>query len=231
MTDHVLVPTPDQVSARPDPGPPRRPGRVGPRRLRTPIAVAVTVAVTLVGLVWFRSGAWQPHLYHGTVLQSSEPAPPLSSLTLVDGSPVDLGRYRGDVVLVFFGYTDCPDVCPTTLSRLSRARAALEPGERDRVHVLMVTVDPERDPARDLERYVDRFDPTFAGVSGPRDALERVASTYGIFHRPTAEPDPAVGTIDHTASITGIDGDGSLRIVWAPDVTVTALVADLEALL
>lgn len=197
------------------------------RRSRSLMAVALVVLALLVAgprvVARFR-----PHLYAGTVLQSDQPAPSLEGLQLTSGGSVSMEALKGDVVLVFFGYTNCPDVCPTTMAALARTMAGLSPGERSRVRVLMVTVDPARDDAAALERYVTSFDPTFVGAFGPGDATDRIASRYGVYFAPD---DAGGSTIDHSASLIGIGPDGALRVVWPPTVTEQALASDVRALL
>ena len=174
---------------------------------------------------------FRPHLYAGTVLQSSESAPPLDSLRDATGAPVDLAAYDGDVVVLYFGYTNCPDVCPTTLSDLARARSGLSDGDQERVHVMMVSVDPARDDAASLQTYVEFFDPSFMGVTGEVADIDRVAAGYGVFYE-LGEGTVETGyTVDHTASLMAIGTDGALRVLWGPDVSSDALRDDLKELL
>ncbi|MGI9612580.1 MAG: SCO family protein [Acidimicrobiales bacterium] len=188
------------------------------------IAAGILVAPRILSVV-------RPHLYTGTVFQESALAPPLDGLVDADGNRVDLSAYDGNVLLVFFGYTNCPDVCPGTLGRASLAVAELGV-DADRVDLLLVGVDPARDSADDLEAYVDLFDPRFRAATGDTAELAAVASRYGVYYAPNAEPDENGNyLVDHTASLVGIGPDGSLRVLWAPDVEVEALTADLEALL
>jgi protein SCO1 len=191
------------------------------------IALAVPVIVAAAGLLALR--LFQPHLYSGTVLQAPEIAPPMEGLTLVDGSPVDLVALQGDVVLVYFGYTHCPDVCPTTLSKVAHALDEIG-DDADRVHVLVVTVDPERDLPETLETYVTSFDPRMRGVSGSMADTERTASLYGVFFAPGERLGDGYA-VDHTATLMGIDTEGHLRIVWPNSLTVSHLASDLEAML
>jgi protein SCO1/2 len=171
-----------------------------------------------------------PHVYSGTIMQAPTAAPQMDGLVWSDGSPVDLGEFAGDVVLVYFGYTYCPDVCPTTLTAVDRSIDLLE-GDTGRVHTMMVSVDPERDDPASLGEYVRAFDPSFRGATGERDAIERVASTYGVFFARGEEYDDGNYAVDHTAYLMGIDTDGHLRIVWPTTVTADALAADIDALL
>lgn len=193
--------------------------------------VGLAVVAALV-LAQFFIGRGRPHLYNGTVLQQAEAAPDLDGLEYTSGEPADLTALEGDVTLVFFGYTNCPDICPITLASVRRALDELDLDRRAQVNTLMVTVDPGRDDAETLGEYVSLFDPSFRGVGGERDAIERVSVQYGVFaelHQ-TDETDEAY-LVDHTTSLMGIGPDGALRVVWPADVTAGALAADINALL
>lgn len=197
------------------------------RRMRT---VALLVGVPLLAAV-LTIGALRmlrPHAYSGTVLQAPTRAPSMEGLTYSDGTPVDIGAFRGDVVVVFFGYTHCPDVCPTTLATLADTADRVDD---ERLHVLFVSLDPERDDAGRLGDYVGTFDPDFLGATGPADDVDRVASTYGIFHARGEDTPDGGYTVDHTATLMGIDTDGRLRIVWPPEIDAASLAADIDELL
>jgi protein SCO1/2 len=208
--------------------------RSGPNRRWDRLIVALLlIAVVAAGILVAPRivAAFRPHLYTGTVFQGSTPAPPLDGLHDVDGEPVDLAAYDGKVLLVFFGYTNCPDICPGTLGRASLAVRELG-NDADQVDLLLVGVDPARDTAEDLETYVDLFDPRFQAATGDTEALAQVASLYGVYYEAESEPDDNGDyLVDHTASLVGIGPDGSLRVLWAPDVDVDALTADLDALI
>lgn len=186
-------------------------------------AIAVGVAAFFVGTTL------RPHIYAGTVFQSPSPAPPID-LIAHTGEPVDLEDYRGEVVLLYFGYTHCPDVCPLTLSNAAKAIENLG-RDGDRVNVMMVTVDPERDTPDLLGEYVTFFDESFLGLYGPDEDLARTAALYGVFYQ-AREGTPESGyLVDHTATLMAIDPDGFLRVLWTPDVSNEDLTADLEELL
>ena len=179
-------------------------------------------------------GAATPHLYAGTVLQQSAPAPSLEALELADGSAVELTAYKGDVVLVFFGYAGCPDVCPTTLSIASQAIDRLEADAAGRVRLIMVSVDPERDDPQTVHDYASFFHPAFLGAGGSADEVLSAATRYGIFYDagdPADPNDPDEYFVDHTATLMAVDPGGTLRVVWAPDVTIEELRGDLAELL
>jgi protein SCO1/2 len=151
--------------------------------------------------------------------------------TLTDhtGKTRTLADFRGKVVVVFFGYTHCPDVCPTTLADLKVAREQLgEDGKR--VQVLFVTVDPERDTRELLSNYVPTFDPSFLGLYGDPAATARVAKEFRVFYQKVPGKTPDSYTVDHTAGSYVFDPQGRLRLLVRPG-NVPNLVADLKTLL
>jgi protein SCO1 len=135
-------------------------------------------------------------------------AAPELALRGSDGQPLTLARFRGKLVLMSFGFTNCAAVCPTTLATLAEARRALGPAAAD-VQVLFVTVDPERDDAARLKTYVSAFDRSFVGGTGSPEALGAVRKAYGV----TANKVAMKGSyaVDHTSSIFLIDREGRLR--------------------
>lgn len=136
-----------------------------------------------------------------------------NALALTDhhGKPRALQDYRGKVVALFFGYTHCPDVCPTTLDDLAKAVGLL--GERrSDVQVLFVTLDPERDTQQVLAQYVPAFDSSFIGMYGDVATTERVAADFKVFHQKQASAGKSGYTIDHSAGVYVFDKKGALRV-------------------
>jgi protein SCO1/2 len=133
------------------------------------------------------------------------------ALTDHTGKPRTLADFRGKVVVLFFGYTHCPDVCPTTLSELVEAKKRLGP-DGDKVQVLFVTVDPERDTRELLAQYVPAFDPSFLGLYGNAEALSRTAKEFRIFYQKQPGRTPDAYTMDHSAGTFVFDPEGRLRL-------------------
>jgi len=127
------------------------------------------------------------------------------------GIPRTLADYRGKAVVIFFGYTQCPDFCPTTLAQLAEAMKKLGP-DADRVQVLFVTVDPERDTPELLSKYVPAFDPRFIGLYGDAAATERTAKEFKIVYQKQPGPTPGAYTMDHSAGTYIFDPQGRLRL-------------------
>ncbi len=133
-------------------------------------------------------------------------------LTDQDGKPRTLADFRGKVLVVFFGFTHCPDVCPTTLAELARARKALG-ADADRVQVVMITVDPERDTPEVLRQYVTALDPSFIGLTGDADAIARTAKDFKVFYQKTAGPSDKSYSVDHSSGTFVFDPSGRVRLL------------------
>ena len=150
------------------------------------------------------------------------------SLPGSDGSIVTLARYRGKVVLLEFGFTNCAAVCPTTLATLAQVRSQLGKAA-DSVQVIFVTVDPARDSASTMRQYLGAFDPTFVGATGNPDALAAVRQKYGVTAvRQGTGPDYAIA---HTSSIFLIDRAGKLRAMMPYGHDASDFVHDIKFLL
>lgn len=153
-----------------------------------------------------------------------------SKLELVDhtGRPRRLQDWRGKAVVLFFGFTHCPDVCPTTLAETAGALKQLGPDAK-RVQVLFVTVDPERDTQQALAQYVTAFDPSFIGLRGDEEATRRVAKEFKIYYEKRKQGDGY--TVDHSAQTYVIDPQGRLRLLVRHDRLAQDLAHDLRVLL
>ena len=127
------------------------------------------------------------------------------------GKPRTLADFRGKAVVVFFGYTQCPDVCPTTLAELAEVMKKLGP-DADRVQVLFVTIDPERDTPDLLSKYVPAFDPRFMGLYGDAAATARTAKEFKIIYQKQPGATPGSYTMDHSAGTYIFDPQGRLRL-------------------
>ncbi|HEY5929218.1 MAG TPA: SCO family protein [Burkholderiales bacterium] len=133
--------------------------------------------------------------------------------SLVDhtGKRRSLADFRGKVVVVFFGFTHCPDVCPTTLAELANAMKKIG-AESDKVQVLLVTVDPDRDSAAVLGPYVTAFDPRFLALRGSAEETAQVAREFKVIYQKVAGNKPENYTMDHSAGSYIFDGQGRIRL-------------------
>ncbi|MFO1316059.1 MAG: SCO family protein [Burkholderiales bacterium] len=152
------------------------------------------------------------------------------ALTDHTGRAVTLADYRGKAVVLFFGYTQCPDVCPTTLATLAAAMKALGP-DAERVQVLFVTVDPDRDTQALLAEYVPAFDPRFVGLRGDAAATERVAKEFKVIYQKQPGATPGSYTVDHSAGVFMFDPQGRLRLYASHGQAPDVFAHDLKALL
>ena len=146
------------------------------------------------------------------------------------GATRRLADFRGKAVVVFFGYTQCPDVCPTTLAALAEAMKELGP-DADRVQVLFITVDPERDTPALLAQYVPAFDPRFLGLYGDAEATARTAKEFKIIYQKSPGSSPGTYTMDHSAGTYVFDPQGRLRLYVANGQGADVFAHDLRELL
>jgi len=146
------------------------------------------------------------------------------------GNARRLADFRGKAVVVFFGYTQCPDVCPTTLASLAEAMKELGP-DADRVQVLFITVDPERDTPALLAQYVPAFDPRFLGLYGDAEATARTAKEFKIIYQKVPGSSAGTYTMDHSAGTYVFDPQGRLRLYVANGQGADVFAHDLRELL
>ena len=173
----------------------------------------------------------KPASFRGTTYGEPYPVASEIALTRSDGSNFKLSEVRGDVVLLFFGYTSCPDVCPTTLAELKLIVAELNKEDAAQVKVLFVTVDPDRDTPQRMQEYVDRFNPAFVGLSGSQAELEKIWQAYGIYRETVPGVSASGYTVNHTARVTLIDRQGNMRISYGLDTPKEDVVHDLKLIL
>lgn len=196
--------------------------------------LAVWSGVTITGVIALAISSYllffqDDYTYKGGTLTPSEKAP---ALDLVDqqGQPFSLREQEGKVVLLYFGYTYCPDFCPTTLAEMQSVEDELG-NEADRVEVVMVTVDPERDTPERLNEYMSFFNPEFIGLSGTPEQTLQIQRAYGV----TAVKREAEGSsqylVDHSTSLYAVDPEGYLRVVWPYGTEPKDIASDVEHLL
>lgn len=190
--------------------------------------IGITAGLVLVVGGWWLFNQLRPYNFHGTVLQSPDAAP---NFTLQGAQgDVSLSDFRGKMVILYFGYTFCPDVCPASLSALAGAMNIL--GKKaERVQVIMVSVDPERDTPAEIDAYAKHFNPNFIGITGSPEEVAQVATLYGIYYA-KAEGSVASGyLVEHTATLMVIDESGALKLLLPFGVTAEDIAADLNYML
>jgi len=146
--------------------------------------------------------------------------------------PVSLSDMRGKAVLIFFGYTSCPDVCPISLARINACFSAMDEEELDRVQALFITLDPERDTAETLEKYTSYFHPKIIGLRGEVEDIDTVTAQYGIAYSRDPMPGSALGySISHPTDILLLDGSGDVVEIVPHDAKSRDLLARIRSLL
>ncbi|HEX5344290.1 MAG TPA: SCO family protein [Duganella sp.] len=149
-------------------------------------------------------------------------------LSYSDGKPASLRDFKGKYVMLFFGFTQCPDVCPTTLARATEIKRLLG-ADGDKLQVVFVTVDPERDTGTLLAEYMRAFDPTFVAVRGNAEQTAKAAKDFKIFYRKV--PSGSSYTMDHTALTYIFDANGKIRLAVKHEQTAQQVAADLRLLM
>jgi protein SCO1/2 len=152
------------------------------------------------------------------------------SLPDAEGKPRSLADFKGKVTVVFFGYTQCPDVCPTTMAELAQVKRSLGPQGND-VQGVFVTVDPERDTPQVLKAYMANFDPGFVALRGTPEQTQAVAKEFKVFYAKVPGKAPGSYTMDHTAGSYIFDRQGRVRLFTRYGAGPKALAGDLQLLL
>ena len=160
--------------------------------------------------------------FNGVEISPAPAAPDFSSLTSQDGQSIELENYKDKVILLFFGYTSCPDICPATMGRLKQVVADLG-DNKDNVVVMMITTDPERDTREQLGNYLGNFDQSFLGLTGPISELEKTWKDYGVSVLDNGAT--------HSTRVYVIDPSGDLRLTFPNEMSVGEMVSDLQILL
>lgn len=185
-----------------------------------------TVLLMAVTAVWMYT---QPYAFHGSVIEPPARAADFT-LTTHDGKPYRLSDQTGKAIVMFFGYTSCPDVCPTALYNFKKIRAQLT-HQADQTRFVFITVDPERDTMERMGAYVTNFDPSFVGLTGKLNELEAVWKSYGVY-RAKREGGTALGYLmDHSSRIYVVDPLGNLRITYTDDTQPDDIARDIRHLL
>ena len=152
------------------------------------------------------------------------------SLTDHNGQPRTLADFKGKAVVLFFGFTQCPDVCPTSMSELAEAKRLLG-ADGERLQGLFVSIDPERDTPEVMKQYMASFDPSFLALYAAPDKLPELAKSYKIYYKKVEGPTPTSYTMDHSAGSYVYDPQGRIRLYHRYGTGAAALASDLKKLL
>ena len=199
-------------------------------------ALWIVLSVALASLLAWLAFGWQPAAdlgpLHNAPQRAETPTGGDFTLASADG-PVALADYRGKVVLLYFGYTFCPDICPTSLSTIAQALSMLTPGELEKVSSFLISVDPERDTMAVLKAYAPFFHPSIVGISGSADEVAQVARQYGARYMKQKPDADGRYAVDHSSFTYVIGRDGkltaSLPYASPPQHLVEAIRAQLGA--
>ncbi|HEU4325272.1 MAG TPA: SCO family protein [Roseiflexaceae bacterium] len=189
----------------------------------------VLLALLAVGLLLL-SACGGSYEFKGGVVNPPQTAPDFT-LTDQHGKPFRLSEQQGKLTLVFFGFTTCPDVCPTTLSDIKAAQRELG-SDADKVQVVMVTLDPERDTPERLNTYMSRFDPSYLGLTGSPETLEKVYKDYGVTVIKRDLPESALKyTFDHSTFTYVVDQKGAWPLAFVLGMKPADIASDLRYLI
>jgi protein SCO1/2 len=184
------------------------------------VGLAVVFAVFFAKTASFRGTAYsEPYL----------PAPEIV-LQKADGETYRLSDQKGRLTLIFFGFTSCPDVCPTTLADLSVALHEMD-ADPASVQVIFVSVDPQRDTPEKIQEYVERFNAAFIGLSGTEEQLQPIWQNYGVFREIVPGSTELNYTVNHTARVILIDPDGNMRLSYGFETLPVDIAHDIDVLL
>ncbi|MGQ0618435.1 MAG: SCO family protein [Panacagrimonas sp.] len=196
------------------------------------IAVVAAGAGLLLASWVFQPGSGSDNavaLSSGTLLPQPRPLPEFK-LTDADGKPFDRSSMTGRWSLVFVGFTHCPDVCPSTLALLKTVNTRLQ-AEKKNLHVVFLSIDPERDTAAALGTYVRYFSPDFAGVTGPEDQLTVLGQAMGFVFAKAPGPTPETYSMDHSSALILVNPQAQVAAYFTPPLKVDALTTDLARVL
>lgn len=166
---------------------------------------------------------------HGSPYDPATAAPELG-LANTNGDPFSLERQRGEIVLLYFGYTHCPDICPATLADLKWVHEQLA-NQSERLNVVFISIDPARDDPETLRQYLDRFQEDFIGLTGSEAQVAQAAAAYAVFAQRDPAEDDENYSMTHTSRVFLIDGQGLLRSNYTFDEPRDAILADVRQLL
>ena len=189
------------------------------------ISLAVVALAIALNMFFFK-----PASFRGTAYADPLVLAPDFTLKEANGGDCQLQANHGRIVLLFFGYTYCPDVCPTTLAELKVVMEKLN-GEADKVQVVFVSVDPGRDTSEEMQKYTERFFPSFIGLSGSEEELAPIWDDYGVFREVVERTSETNYIINHTARVILIDQNGNMRLSYGFQTPPEDIAHDIEILL
>ncbi len=198
------------------------------RRTFLSASLACATAITLAAAGLTACTDKPTHVFHGADITGVQYAAKLD-LPDADGKPRTLAEFKGKIVVIFFGYVHCPDVCPTTMAELREVKQLMG-ADAGKLQVIFVTLDPERDAPGMLKPYVQAFDPSFIALRGTPEQTAAVAKEFKVFYQKVAGDKPENYTLDHTAGAYVFDTEGRPRLFEHYGTKPTDWLEDIKAL-
>ncbi len=200
-------------------------------KLQVIMAAAMAIFMTVMAANFIFGGAYA---YHGVLMEPAIPAADFTLLEVKNEQPFRFKPERGRITLLYFGYTQCPDVCPTTMGVWRQVKQGLGPAAKQ-VDFIFITVDPQRDTPEVLANYMSAFDESFIGLSGQDELISAVIKDYGIFvereYYDQSEGTTQGYSVNHSASTYLVDPNGSLRVRYPFDTPAKNILKDIQHLL
>jgi protein SCO1/2 len=194
------------------------------------VLLAVALCAALAGCDRLSSSSSAPAAsFGGTDITGAEYARTLA-LPDVNGQPRTLGDFKGKVTVVFFGYTQCPDVCPTTMTELAQVKKSLG-ADGDKLQAVFVTIDPERDTPEILKSYMASFDPSFVALRGTLEQTQAAAKEFKVYFAKVPGKTEGSYTMDHSAGAFILDTKGNVRLFERYGAGAEGLTSDVKALI
>ncbi|WP_345796677.1 SCO family protein [Castellaniella sp. MT123] len=197
--------------------------------VRRGLLVGAVASISLTLLAGCTSKAAEPLPFEGNDITGTHLGRDLD-MTDTSGKPRTLADFHGKVLLVFFGYTQCPDVCPTAMAQAAQALQLLG-AKASNVQVIMISVDPARDTPAILGAYVQAFDPSFVGLTGTPEQLDKTARSFKAFYAKEPGPTPDQYAMNHSAAFYLMDQKGEARALLGPSLTPEDMAHDISLLL
>ncbi|MBV2181896.1 MAG: SCO family protein [Castellaniella sp.] len=197
--------------------------------VRRSLLAGAVASISLTLLAGCTSKAAEPLAFEGNDISGTHLGRDLD-MTDTSGKPRTLADFHGKVLLVFFGYTQCPDVCPTAMAQAAQALQLLG-AKASNVQVIMISVDPARDTPAILGAYVQAFDPSFVGLTGTPEQLDKTARSFKAFYAKEPGPTPDQYAMNHSAAFYLMDQKGEARALLGPSLTPEDMAYDISLLL
>jgi len=191
--------------------------------------LGVLVLVGLILLVLWVTRFAAPYTFLGAAINPPQPAPEFS-VQDIRGQNFSLSDQKGKVVLLFFGYTSCPDECPATMAVLKLVKAGLG-RNADRVDIIFISIDPARDTPPVVQAYVEKFDPSIIGITGTESELQPIWQNYGVYIEKTMGSTDTQYTLTHSTRIFLVDTQGNLHLTYSFGISPNDILQDIQHLL